>query len=310
MSKASLYNKFHCHLQLLQTNGMADGLTGDYICPLCLTSYTQQEVNTSEVSEEHAPQKALGGHRIALTCKDCNNGAGSEIDCHFDTLIKKSEFKEQVDGAVQRGRFYDASGRLVQSSLEYENGNCLLKIHKKLNDPKIDIGNLFAPGDTCMFDGVAVKYNPDCATAAALKNAYILLFTRIGYPILADRAYDKLRNFICDPHSYYLAHPLFQIGDYLPIADGIYLFEKPNVKGFMIVYSVTKIKTYRVAAFLPAICTSFAHLASFVRVVTNGGRLKLRMLDNTDDFLTDENKIKALSRWARVRTMTVQEIFE
>ena len=310
MSKASLYAKFNSHLQLLQTNGMANGLTGDYVCPLCLASFTQQEVSTNAISEEHAPQKSLGGHKIALTCKGCNNGAGGEIDCHFDTLVKKIEFKEQVDGASQIGRFFDASGRLVQSTLEYHNGECLLTIDKNRNNPSIDIGNLFTPGDVCMFNGVAVKYKPDCATAAALKNAYILLFTRIGYTILADSAYDKLRNFINDPYSYYLAHPLFQIGDYLPIGDGIYLFQKSNVKGFMVAYSVTKNKTYRVVAFLPALCTSFAQLASYVRVVSNGGRIKLRKLEDTEDFLTDENKIRALSRWTRVRTMTVQEIFE
>ena len=308
MSKTGLYMKFHSHLQLLQTNGMANGLTGDYVCPLCFASYTQQVVSTNAISEEHAPQHALGGHKIALTCKKCNNGAGSEIDCHFDTLIKKIEFKEQVDGATQIGRFTDASGRLVQSRLEYQNGECQLKIHEKQNDPNIKLGNLFSPGDTCAFNGVPVKYNPNCATAAALKNAYIILFARIGYTILADSAYDKLRNFINDPYSYFLPRPLFRIGDYLPVADGIYLFQKNNVKGFMVVYSVTKHNTYRVAAFIPAICTSFTQLASFVRVVTNGGSVNLRRLEDTEDFLTDENKIRALSRWARVRTVTVQEI--
>lgn len=94
----SLYIKYHSHLQLLQTSGLAKGLIGDYICPLCLASYTQQEVNADAITVEHAPQHALGGGEQALTCKVCNNEAGSEVDCHFVHLIERLEFKEHVDG--------------------------------------------------------------------------------------------------------------------------------------------------------------------------------------------------------------------
>lgn len=308
MSKASLYTKFHDHLQLIQANEMANGLTGDYVCPLCLTSYSQQVVNTGVITIEHAPQHALGGHENALTCKDCNNGAGSEIDCHLDNLIQRLEFKEQVDGSKREGSF-EVSGQRIHGSLTYNNGNCELRLPMRSNDTRIDLGCIMTVGDEFEFEGKRVKYNANCCTAAILKNAYILLFARIGYPILSSAHYDILRNYINDPYNHFLPRPLCRIEPSSPIDDGIYLFQRTKEKGFVVVYSVTRNTTEKVFVFLPALTTSFAHTASVVRDAANGHSITMKQLPDTVDYLSDMDKAKALFSWASSRTTTMQEVF-
>lgn len=309
MSKASLYTKFHDHLLLLRTNGMSNGLTGDYVCPLCLTSYTQQVVNTDAITIEHAPQHALGGHEKALTCKECNNGAGSEIDCHLDNLIQRLEFKEQVDGSKREGSF-EVSGQRIHGSLTYNNGNCELRLPVRSNDTRINLGGLMTTGDEFEFEGKKVKYNANCGIAAMLKNAYILLFARIGYPILASAHYDILRNYINDPYNYFLPRPLCRIEPSSLYNDGVYLFQRAKEKGFVVVYSVIKNSTEKVFVFLPAICTSFVQTAGVLRDAANGRSVMIRPLPDMIDFLNDMDKAQALIRWAHSRTMTMQEVCE
>ena len=309
MSKASLYTKFNGHLQLLRTEEMASGLTGDYICPLCLTSYTQQEVNTDTITIEHAPQNALGGHEKALTCKECNNGAGSEIDCHLVNLIERLEFKEQVDGSKKEGSF-EVSGQRIHGSLTYNNGNCELRLPIRSNDTRINLGGLMTTGDEFEFEGKKIKYNADCGIAAMLKNAYILLFERIGYPILASAHYDILRNYINDPYNNFLPRPLCRIEPSSPINYGVYLFQRDRVKGFVVVYSVIKNTTEKVFVFLPALTTSFAQTAGVLRDAENSRAIITRQLPSTADYLSDMDKAKALIHWAKSRTMTMEELLD
>ena len=305
-SKDTLYRKFHDHQTRLQSSDWAPKLQGDYICPLCLSSFNQQAITTEALTLEHAPQNALGGSIVALTCKDCNNVAGSIIDCHFDNLVQQLEFQHQESGAKKEGHFFDASGRRIQGTLEYDNGNCLLKLSEKNNNPQIDLGSL-AVGEEFSFEGKRIKYNPNCATAAILKNAYMLLFSKIGYTILTDDFYNILRNYINNPTSYYLPRPLHRICPSLPISDGVYLFQMPQVKGFLVAYSVTKQSTMRILVLIPAICTSYQKAATFLRTMH---KVKLYMLPNNDVLLTDTDKMHKLLRWSKSRTMQMSEVFD
>lgn len=52
-----------------------------YLCPLCVdVVFTVSEFETKELSIEHVPPKALGGDEMVLTCRKCNNVAGSKFD--------------------------------------------------------------------------------------------------------------------------------------------------------------------------------------------------------------------------------------
>jgi hypothetical protein len=53
---------------------------GIYACPICGDGYEQGALATGELTLEHSPPTSMGGRGIALTCTNCNSGAGDSID--------------------------------------------------------------------------------------------------------------------------------------------------------------------------------------------------------------------------------------
>jgi hypothetical protein len=53
-----------------------------YVCPLCVRGITEDYI--TELTYEHVPPKSLGGKRLVLTCRECNNRAGGKdgVDTH------------------------------------------------------------------------------------------------------------------------------------------------------------------------------------------------------------------------------------
>ena len=50
-------------------------IAGANVCPLCLTAMAERDATL-----EHVPSKKIDGKGIHLTCKTCNNSAGSSLD--------------------------------------------------------------------------------------------------------------------------------------------------------------------------------------------------------------------------------------
>ena len=54
---------------------------GNKRCPICLTPFTKEAVKAGlDVSMEHVPPKTMGGSVKCLTCTDCNQSAGRNLD--------------------------------------------------------------------------------------------------------------------------------------------------------------------------------------------------------------------------------------
>ena len=63
---------------------------GNLKCPICLTSFTEDEAKAGEtVTLEHVPPKALGGSVLCLTCAPCNAGAGGSLDQAAATMNRE-----------------------------------------------------------------------------------------------------------------------------------------------------------------------------------------------------------------------------
>src|SRR5262245_34192686 len=51
-----------------------------YICPICCNAFTREDAKTGLLTAEDVPPASLGGSPLVLTCKPCNNAAGTRID--------------------------------------------------------------------------------------------------------------------------------------------------------------------------------------------------------------------------------------
>jgi hypothetical protein len=93
LKRQQLYNKFSEQLILLQKNGIVDmkfDSEKPYLCPICLRAFTTNDLDINRanfLTLEDAPPDALGGKKVALTCKQCNNVCGTSIDHQFISKI-------------------------------------------------------------------------------------------------------------------------------------------------------------------------------------------------------------------------------
>ena len=67
MDKKVYYINMHNNINKLAAYNI--NIEGDYLCPLCLKAYKEQDVR-NVLTEEDVPQHSLGGKRIVLTCKN------------------------------------------------------------------------------------------------------------------------------------------------------------------------------------------------------------------------------------------------
>lgn len=81
-----------------------------YPCPICLTPFTVDAIADGRLSSEHVPPESVGGHELVLTCKRCNNSAGTKVDA--DAAVKElvlpamagtRQHRERVKAAIAFG---------------------------------------------------------------------------------------------------------------------------------------------------------------------------------------------------------------
>lgn len=129
-----LYNKFITHIELLRNANILTEMDNDYICPICLRKFSKEQI--SALSLEDAPQDSLGGHKIAITCKDCNNSCGHNIDIHLVNFLKRLDEVDFVEGSTRRIEIPN-NGKKINAMLEVGNNKELKVIlPQKINNPQ------------------------------------------------------------------------------------------------------------------------------------------------------------------------------
>ena len=175
----------HSNLQYVKKNNC----NGDYLCPICLKEYSEQDVKNA-LTEEDVPQKSLGGNRIALTCRKCNSRCGSDIDIHLLNAITTREHRLFLPCSERKIRI-EKDGQLLNANLQIDEDRTIkLLVDTKRNKPDtwIDFhNNILLPNEVVNVEDVPLKRNERRISAALLKNAYLLLFAKTGYTFLLDK---------------------------------------------------------------------------------------------------------------------------
>lgn len=182
-----------------------------YICPICLRGYTRDEAG--KLGREHAPQQSIGGKIVCLTCDECNNQAGYDIEPH---LIRRQRVKsfaratsdlDCYEGSIQ----YEADGILVNGKVIVRNGKMSIHVPPSLNQPdsqskfEKSLSKLKRSQD---WDGHEFKvhlvkdsFNQRKAAIADLKSAYLLAFAFFGYGYILSPGLNCVREQIMMPEK-------------------------------------------------------------------------------------------------------------
>lgn len=297
MDKRSHYYNCRKNLSLLR-GGQLLSPQEDYICPLCMKSFPSG-IENGLLTEEDVPQKSLGGQRITLTCKKCNNTCGTKIDIHLLEAIKGIEQRAFLPGTNRRVSV-NHEGKRLNAFLEVVGTNdFLLNVNTKWNDPKVweDYrAHILLEKNIINVQDAPLKRNLRRISSALLKNAYLILYARTGYTFLADVFYNNLRRQIMEPEPFILPERLWTFQN-VSVPDGIYLTRDNRYRGFFVVYSLYLQNTYRVCVLIPTPNVGYLQACYELQKINSGTHIHVCRLPENLDFLCDLDAINQLRRW-------------
>ena len=176
----------------------APALEGKFGCPICLRAVARTPHLSDVVAKEHIVPSALGGRLVTLTCRQCNNRSGSQLESHLvrrvrvDSGKSPSSVRLTVGGVVQRGEIL----------LEPE-GDPQIRINVigRQSDPRLaaEMERLVADGKDEMHLQVNSGYVPLRSLVALVRSAYLLMFRTFGYRYVLDSSAVAIREQILKP---------------------------------------------------------------------------------------------------------------
>jgi len=209
--RRNLFKKFSEQLLLLKANGLITRefkYEDPYICPICLREFSEDHLDETKynnfLTAEDAPPAALGGSKIALTCRECNNGCGQEIDCYLTDVLRAIDDSFFYKGTKQSATI-EFEGKKVTVELESLGDGTLTAYHRnKFNNPTLLAKFIYGiknktVGPLLNFMPPARKLDPKRINYALLKSNYIITFSKFGYIFLLSQQYDILRDQLLNP---------------------------------------------------------------------------------------------------------------
>lgn len=178
-----------------------------YGCPICLRVFAQAALEARVLTWEHAPPESIGGQPVCLTCTECNNTSGHELDHHMATAERLTAFAQMRDvelratlsvgGVQQRGRLGVRNGAFYWEGVpEADPPGVVDRLIEEM-DRLVDLGEDAAGSEVkASFD---LKLDERRLRIGWMRAAYLVAFAALGYRYVLHPSLDRLRQQIRDP---------------------------------------------------------------------------------------------------------------
>ena len=178
-------------------------VAGYFVCPLCLNCYDEVD----DVTREHAPPKSLGGHSVALTCRECNSTAGHTLDVHARRFENVIDLAAKRLAEPTRVRLEFGGGIVPVDLTSTEAGISLAGIPRRSvpSQREAVFGHFERLAESGNWEGEAMRitFVEPCAkpnvNASWLRAAYLVAFASLGYRYILRSELDAVRKQISDP---------------------------------------------------------------------------------------------------------------
>jgi hypothetical protein len=306
--RLSIFDKYSSHLQFLIEKGIIKQevkYEKTYICPVCTRQFDESALDQNgknPLTLEDAPPKSLGGKANILTCRECNNGAGQQIDFHLTSRMNELDQHQFVPGVEFHPEF-DHGGTIVQGTVKVSDEGVIDAKHTiKKNNPvklekyisstgKEDVINLKFPES---------KVNVFRLQLALLKTAYLLTFEKYGYSFILNPIYYRLREQLRHPEiELYPVDSWFQAEYYKPYK-GVPLITGKGIEGILPIFVLNTGLTERTFAYiLPLLNKSIEELMEQVTATLKEHKqFSVEMDGMTEaDYLFDVEAINKMLNW-------------
>jgi hypothetical protein len=178
-----------------------------YVCPLCLVAGSENALEQGWLTREDVPPRSVGGRKIVLTCKPCNDRAGHEIDCHARHESNIMSFLTR-EKAEMRAHLRSASGRVPIQLKVSDSGIQAVVVPKAVRKTESDAVNadfgraaLSGGWQDFTFNVEFAAFSQPRAATSWLRTAYLAFFATLGYRFIFRRELDVVRARIKNPES-------------------------------------------------------------------------------------------------------------
>ena len=289
----TLFSKYSHNLSLLRELGCIDN-DAEFICPICLQTFTNKDIDI--LSMEDAPPESLGGKKICITCKNCNNKCGHNIDNYLFNHINSYERSQMLPDTSGKIALL-AHGQEIFGSIKNKiNGRATIRVPmtNKGNNPikAQNFVNSHRYMDTIQIRNVYPEQDSFKAKVAMLKTAYIILFSKYGYAFLLNKSYDIIRSQIQNPNKKIIDNIWVKIGA-SPLVDNIYIITEKGCEGFFVQYTLKQTVAHRVMVFIPFPNVPYSNI--FAKHDTTAEEIAIPVtMSKGIDYLTEKKNIQDL----------------
>lgn len=276
IKKRILFDIYSNNLSDFKTNFKSNNIMpsefGLY-CPLCTQHYDENRYD--QLTLEHNPPNSLGGKDNILTCKNCNNTAGSKIDHEILLALNEldlmgfkpnASIKTQLRNKSTGEKGVNATislGSEGQFNINISSANNPVVKDAFLNSFEYEYNSGLPLISDFEFAGLIKKLNFDfkkpnkrnerLASIGLLKIAYLIGFEKLGHAFLFGMHMEIIRSQIKNPEKEIITNPFWIHNNYIDDLLGVNVITKPKeLKSFLIVFDLqTKSDTYRIGISIP-----------------------------------------------------------
>ena len=108
-----------------------------YLCPLCLNAFSEEALDQKLLSLEHVPPKNMGGSELVLTCKPCNERAGSGVDAELKKWQNQLAFARRDMPEARKYRL-EINDRTVDALCQWTAKGLTVTDWPQRNSPQAD----------------------------------------------------------------------------------------------------------------------------------------------------------------------------
>lgn len=209
-NKEKLFDIYKNNLKAFVASGFVEGLSkleDEFYCPICLRGYNRSDLEQRQITLEHIPPKKLGGKARVLTCKTCNNHAGTHLDRDFIDEQNVYDFFQVVPGAKTDAYFIVGDKKLrIEANVDLKQDGTPLwdfvGIPEATNPTHLEaITQSLASGTQEPLSFTFGTYRRRRPNIARLRIAYLMAFSKMGYGLILHPHFNPIRYQILHPEE-------------------------------------------------------------------------------------------------------------
>jgi hypothetical protein len=305
------FERYSENLHLLHDNGMLPGLTlqyeQTYICPLCYRQFSKADLDLkvkNHLTLEDVPPKSLGGKANILTCKECNNVAGHQVDSHLTAGLRALDARKFLPGSEAKVRIKTGE-KTVQGSIKVEANGTIRTInsyknnHRQRLDEYIKSISPKEGRNLLSVEFIPSNSNDRRLQIGLLKTAYLQAFEKFGYKYCLRPSYNPVREQIQNPDHEIYPLQFWFLGPFTENQSGTHFVVNEGLECIMPVFPLTTSTTRIFAAILPLKDNPIIEIVAgfHASLALNAGYADFQRFDLPEGYLRSLHNIHELDEF-------------